>query len=68
MAKNPQFHGRTKHIAIKYHFIREQVNNGKLELRYCRTNDMIADMMAKGPSDEQFEKLRLMTGMAPMNE
>ena len=54
MARNPQFHGRTKHIAIKYHFITEQVTNGKLELRYCRTNDMIADMMTKGLSGEQF--------------
>ena len=26
MAQNPQFHGRSKHIGIKYHFIREQVN------------------------------------------
>ena len=68
MARNPQFHGRTKHIAIKYHFIREQVTNGKLELRYFRTNDMVADMMTKGLSGEQFEKLRLMAGMAPMNE
>ena len=33
MAKNPKFQGRTKHVAIKYHFIREQVTNGKLELR-----------------------------------
>ena len=51
MAKNPQFHGRngrTKHIAIKYHFIREQVSSGKLELKYCKTNDMIADMLTKG--------------------
>ena len=68
MAKNLQFHGRTKHTTIKYHFIREQVTNGELELRYCRTNDMIADMMTKGLSSEQFEKLRLMAGMAPMNE
>ena len=69
MARNPQFRSRTKHIAIKYHFIREQVTNGKLELRYCRTNDlMIADMMTKGLSGEQFEKLRLMAGMAPVNE
>ena len=68
MAKNPQFHGRTKHIAIKYHFVREQVSNGNLELRYCKTNDMIADMMTKGLSGEQFEKLRHMAGMAPMIE
>lgn len=33
MAKNPQFHGRSKHIAIKYHFIREQVSSGKVELQ-----------------------------------
>ena len=38
MTKNPRFHGRSKHIAIKYHFIREQVNSGKINLRYCRTN------------------------------
>ena len=43
MAKNPSFHGRSKHIAIKNHFIREQVNSGNINLRYCRTNDMIAD-------------------------
>ena len=55
-------------LAIQYHFIREQVTNGKLELRYCRTNDMIADMMTKRLSSEQFEKWRLMAGMAPMNE
>ena len=68
IAKNPQFHGRTKHIGIKYHFVREQVGNGKLELRYCKTNDMIDDMMTKGLSGEQFEKLRLMAGVVPMIE
>ena len=68
MAKNPQFHGRSKHIAIKYHFIREQVSSGKVELKYCRTNDMVADIMTKGLSGEQFEKLRLMAGVAPMIE
>jgi len=65
MTKNPQFHGRAKHIDIKYHFVREQVGSGKLELKYCKTNDMIA---AKGLSGEQFEKLRFMAGMAPMTE
>ena len=33
MAKNPQFHGQAKHIEIRYHFIREQVNSGTVELR-----------------------------------
>ena len=68
MAKNPQFHSRSKHIAIKYHFIREQVRNGKVELKYCRTNDMVADIMTKGLSGKQFEKLRFMAGVAPMTK
>ena len=68
MAKNPQFHGRTKHIAIKYHFIREQVSSGKLELKYCKTNDMIADMLTKGLSGKQFKKVRLMAGVTSIIE
>ena len=64
MAKNLQSHGRTKHIVIKYHFIREQVSNEKLELRCCRTNVT----MTKGLSDEKFEKLRMMVAMTPMSE
>ena len=63
IAKNPQFHGRSKHIAIKYHFIRDQVDNNNVELRYCRTNDMIADMLTKGLNGEQFVKLRRMAGV-----
>ncbi len=34
MAKNPTFHGRTKHIGIKYHFIREQVSENSIRLEY----------------------------------
>ena len=48
MTRNPQFHGRSKHIAIKYHFIREHVSNGTVRLEYCPTKDMIADMLTKG--------------------
>ncbi len=68
IARNPQFHGRSKHIGIKYHYIREQVGNGKVELEYCRTNDMLADCMTKGLNGEQFEKLRLMAGVASIIE
>ena len=48
MSKNPQYHGRAKHISIKYHFIREQVNDGTVTLKYCPTQDMLADMLTKG--------------------
>ena len=68
MAKNPQSHGSSKHIAFKYHFIREQVKNGKVELKYCKTDEIIADFMTKGLSSEKFEKLKLMAGMASIIE
>ena len=35
MAKNPQYHGRAKHIDIKFHYIREQVEKKAIQLEYC---------------------------------
>ena len=67
MARNPQFHGRTKHIGIKYHYIREEVNHRRVELIYCLTEDMIADVLTKGVSQERFEKLIQMCGMSCIN-
>ena len=48
MAKYPQFHGRSKHIDIKNHFIREPITKGSLELKYCKSANMIAAIMTKG--------------------
>lgn len=66
VAKNPQFHGQSKHIGIKYLYIREQVHSGAVELKYCPTNEMIADMLTKGLHREQFEKLWKMAGVKAM--
>ena len=63
MTKNPQFHGRAKHIDIKHHFIREQVSRGTVQLEYCPTTDMTADILTKGLSRETFVKLRAKTGV-----
>ena len=63
MAKNPQFHGRTKHISIKYHYIREQMEWGAVALKYYPSNDMIADMLTKGLARDQFCKIRKMAGV-----
>ena len=52
MAKNPVGHKRTKHIDIRYHFIRETVHNGVISLSYCPTKEMV-----------QFEKLRDQLGL-----
>ena len=63
ISKNPQYHGRVKHIDIKYHFIREQVCNRNVELEYCPTSAMIADMLTKGLGRVQLQKLRELAGI-----
>ncbi len=63
MTKNPQFHGRAKHIDIKNHFIREQVAKGTITLVYCPTLEMVADILTKGLSREPFCKLRAKSGV-----
>ena len=63
MTKNPQFHGRAKHIDIRYHFVREQVALGTIKLEYCPTEDMTADMLTKGLNRERYCKLRESAGI-----
>jgi hypothetical protein len=47
LAKDHQYHARTKHTDIRYHFIRWIVEQGVLRLVYCPTDNMIADTLTK---------------------
>ena len=47
VAKNSVFHKRSKHIAIRFHFIRENVESGKMSLEFIRTLAMAADQLNK---------------------
>ncbi|GAU43786.1 hypothetical protein TSUD_378110 [Trifolium subterraneum] len=58
LAKNPVSHGKSKHIETRFHFLRDQVNKGKLSLEYCSTNDQQADILTKAVKRDQFLKLR----------
>lgn len=58
MVKNPVFHGRTKHIKIKYHAIREAQEHLEVKLMHCCSADQYADILTKALPKERFETLR----------
>ncbi|GAU46952.1 hypothetical protein TSUD_281870 [Trifolium subterraneum] len=63
LAKNPVIHGKSKHIETRFHFLRDQVNKGKLSLEYCSTDDQQADILTKVVKRDQFLKLRREMGI-----
>ncbi|MCI18519.1 cationic amino acid transporter 1-like [Trifolium medium] len=58
LARNPIAHGRSKHIEMKFHYLREQVSCGKLKLEHCRTELQVADVLTKVVTVETFVRLR----------
>ena len=46
-AKDSKYHGRTKHIDIRYHYIQDMVAHNELVLKYISTSLMIADPLTK---------------------
>jgi len=63
LAKNAKSHSRTKHIDIKYHYVRESVEEKNIKLVYCSTEGMIADILTKGLPKPKFEQLRFLLGV-----
>jgi hypothetical protein len=64
---NPEFHARTKHIDIQYHFIRECIENERLTLEYCATEDLIADGLTKALPKERHCRLLGEMGLRECN-
>ena len=63
MSENPQFHGRAKHVDIKFHFIREFLEKEKVTLKFCPSENMIADMLTKGLGKGKLQNFRDMIGL-----
>jgi hypothetical protein len=58
MADNPVEHSRTKHIAIRYHFLRDHQQRGNIEIAYINTKEQLADIFTKPLDEKTFTKLR----------
>jgi len=68
LSKNPVLHGRSKHIDVRFHFLRDLTKEGKVELVHCRSVEQIADILTKPLKAESFMKLRALLGMCSINE
>ena len=55
LSKDNKFHSRTKHIDLRYHFIREAVNEGKINVQYIPTAENIADIFTRALPRPKFE-------------
>jgi hypothetical protein len=63
IAQNPVFHKKSKHIGIRFHFIRERIDNGELVLKFVRTLSMAADQLTKHVGVSVLRAGKLLLGM-----
>nr|GEX52177.1 retrovirus-related Pol polyprotein from transposon TNT 1-94 [Tanacetum cinerariifolium] len=63
LSRNPVLHGRTKHIDIKHHYIRELIANEEIQLDTCRTDEQVADLLTKSLPLMKHEKLSAQLGI-----
>ncbi|PNX58558.1 copia-type polyprotein, partial [Trifolium pratense] len=68
LSKNPVMHGRCKHIDVRYHFLRDLIKDGTVEMSFCSSQDQIADIMTKALKLETFCNLRIRLGMCDLVE
>ncbi|MCO5603060.1 hypothetical protein L7F22_057204 [Adiantum nelumboides] len=65
IARNPVFHVRTKHIEVQYHFVRELILDGEVEMEYCPTMDNCADIFTKALGSKTLERHLHQIGVGP---
>ena len=67
MAQNPVLHGKSKHIKVKFHALRQAEQSKEIKLEHCRSEVQIADIMTKALQKSKFEDLRAQLGVLKKN-
>ena len=68
LSKNPVHHERSKYIDIKYHYIRECVEDGSIAVEHVRTEDQLADLLTKPLGLLKFLEFRERIGMRTLEQ
>lgn len=63
LMKNPVFHGRSKHIDTRFHFIRECIERGDIKVTFVCSNEQKADILTKVMAKVKFKEMRQMLGV-----
>ena len=63
LAKNPILHDRSKHIDVKFHFLRDYVNGGQIVIEFIETGRQLTDILTKSLGRLWFSELKTMIGM-----
>ncbi len=63
LTRNPEQRQRTKHIDIRYHYIREQQEEGSIKIGYIQSENQLADILPKALPKPRFERLREAIGV-----
>ena len=58
ISKNPCLHSKSKHIDIRFHFLRDQYEKGVVDVIHVDTYDQLADILTKPLDEKPFERLR----------
>jgi hypothetical protein len=63
LVKNSSFSSKTKHIQLRYHFIRSTLEDGQLKLEKIHTSQNPADMLTKGVTREKLSSFSVLVGL-----
>ena len=68
LTRNPVFHGRSKHIHSRYHFIRESVEKGLVEVEHVSSDKQNADILTKSLGRIKFKEMKELIGMQDLEK
>ncbi|KAJ0910984.1 putative RNA-directed DNA polymerase [Helianthus annuus] len=68
LSKNPVIHRRTKHIDVRFHYLRDLVNQETVQLEFCRTEEQLADGMTKPLKLDAYVQIRNKIGVQEIKQ